>query len=87
MGPHNMAERLAWLRQRTPGFESSKPEAAGQLMSSPVITVGIHDHIADLVPIFTRHNIHHLPVVDDSRKLVGMLTREDVMAARDPATG
>ena len=80
--PHNIAERLAWLRRRTPGFESNKPEVAGQLMSSPVITAGIHDHIADLVPLFTQHNIHHLPVVDDSRRLVGMLTREDVMAAR-----
>ena len=77
-----MARRLAGLRQRTPGFESSKPEVAGQLMTAPVVTAQTDDRVSDLVPLFTEHAIHHLPVVDHQRKLVGMLTREDVMAAR-----
>jgi CBS domain-containing membrane protein len=80
--PHSMAERLAWLRQRTAGFESTKPEVAGQLMTSPVITVRPEDSVSDLLPLFSQHVIHHLPVVDDTRKLVGMLTREDVLAVR-----
>lgn len=79
---HSMAQRLAWLRQRTPGFESNKPEVAGQLMTAPVVTVRPEDSVADLLPLFGQHKIHHLPVVDDKRKLVGMLTREDVLAAR-----
>lgn len=78
---NKMAERLARLRKRTPGFESNKPEVAGQIMSSPVITAQENDHLADLVPLFTQHAIHHIPIVDDKRKLIGMLTREDVMAA------
>lgn len=80
---HNkMAERLALLRKRTPGFESDKPEVAGQIMSSPVITAQENDRLADLAPLFTQHAIHHMPVVNDKRKLVGMLTREDILAAR-----
>ncbi|MCK4586857.1 MAG: HPP family protein [Gammaproteobacteria bacterium] len=79
---HKMAEQLALLRKRTPGFESDKPEVAGQIMSSPVITAQENDRLADLAPIFTQHAIHHLPVVNDKRKLVGMLTREDILAAR-----
>ena len=77
-----MAERLARLRQRTPGFESSKAEVVGQLMTAPVITARVDDEVGELVSVFNQHGIHHLPVVDDNRKLVGMLTREDVMAAR-----
>jgi len=79
---HKMAERLALLRKRTPGFESDKPEVAGQIMSSPVITAQANDRLTDLAPLFTQHAIHHIPVVNDKRKLVGMLTREDILAAR-----
>ena len=79
---HKMAEQLALLRKRTPGFESDKPEVAGQIMSSPVITAQENDRLADLAPLFTQHAIHHIPVVNDKRKLVGMLTREDILAAR-----
>ena len=78
----DMAERLARVRQRTPGFESSKAEVVGQLMTAPVVTAQPDDEVNELVSVFNQHGIHHLPVLNDSRKLVGMLTREDVMAAR-----
>ncbi|HEC19231.1 MAG TPA: CBS domain-containing protein [Gammaproteobacteria bacterium] len=82
--PHtdNMAERLALLRQPTPGFESDKPEVVGQIMTSPAISARADERIADKIPLFNEHHIHHMPVVDEKRKLVGMLTREDIMAAR-----
>jgi len=80
--PQSMAERLAQLRQRTPGFESDKAEVAGQIMNSPAITAQHDDRITDKIDLFNEHHIHHLPIVDDDRKLVGMLTREDIMAAR-----
>lgn len=78
---HGLAARLAELRQATPGFESTKPEVAGQIMSSPVITADEGQLIAELMPLFTQHAIHHIPVLDNKRKLSGILTREDVMAA------
>ncbi len=79
---HSMAERLAQLRQRTQGFESNKAEVVGQIMTSPVISARQDERLADKLRLFNQHHIHHLPVVDDKRKLVGMLTREDIMAAR-----
>lgn len=85
--PQGMAERLANVRQRTPGFESSKSEVVGQLMTAPVITAQVDDEVGKMVTVFTQHGIHHLPVVDESRKLVGMLTREDVMVARNGENG
>ncbi len=78
----HIAERLMLLRQHTPGFKSHKPEVAGQIMTSPVITAQETDHIANLVPLFTQHTIHHIPILDKEHKLVGILTREDIMAAR-----
>jgi CBS domain-containing membrane protein len=77
-----LKERLAHLRHPTPGFESNKPEVAGQIMSSPVITVTEDDYVSTTVPLFAGHKIHHLPVTDERGKLQGMLTREDVMAMR-----
>jgi CBS domain-containing membrane protein len=79
---HSMAERLAHLRQRTPGFESDKAEVVGQIMNNPAITARQDERVADKLKLFNQHHIHHLPVVDDKRRLVGMLTREDIMAAR-----
>ena len=79
---YGMAERLARLRQRTPGFESDKAEVVGQIMNSPAITARQDERIADKINLFNQHHIHHLPVIDDKHKLVGMLTREDIMAAR-----
>jgi len=82
----SMAQRLVDLRQRTPGFESSKPEVVGQLMTAPVILAQVNDFIADLMPLFSQNTIHHMPIVDDSKKLVGILTREDIMSALEGKT-
>jgi CBS domain-containing membrane protein len=77
-----LAERLAHLRRPTPSLESNKPEVAGQIMTAPVISVGVEVPVSEAVSVFSRHKIHHLPVVDEKGKVRGMLTREDVMTAR-----
>lgn len=77
----SLVEKLIQLRTPTPGFESNKPEVAGQIMTTAVITIDEDEVLTNLVDIFSRHNIHHLPIVNAQQKLVGMLTREDIMAA------
>ncbi len=82
--PHEtLAERLAHLRHRTTTLESDKPEVAGQIMSQPVLTADEDQPLADVAQLFTANHIHHIPVIDPNRKLVGILTRADVMAACD----
>ena len=76
----NHALRLARLLRRTPGFHSDKPEAAGQIMSAPAVTAWEDETVAEVLPRFAAHRIHHLPVVDRQGRLVGMLTRADVLA-------
>ena len=80
----SLDEGLRQLKRPTPGFESTKPEVAGQVMSTTVITTRPDEPLARLVPVFTRQGIHHLPVVDENNKLLGMLSRNDlIVAARE----
>jgi CBS domain-containing membrane protein len=37
--------------------------------------------MVDLMPAFSDGGRHHLPVVDDHHKLVGMVTQSDMVAA------
>ncbi|NOY62445.1 MAG: HPP family protein [Gammaproteobacteria bacterium] len=77
----HLADQLREFLKRTAGFESDKAEVAGQVMSSPVITMHKDEPIATLIPLFTEKNIHHIPIVDEQNKLVGMVTRLSVMKA------
>ena len=51
---------------------------AGELMTSPVITIGPAELIADAAGVMTRERINRLPVVEDGR-LVGIVTRADLV--------
>lgn len=77
----DLPAKLAQLRKPAAGRALDKPEVAGQIMTTAVITAHESDRLSDLVQVFSRHGIHHLPVVNDSEQLVGMLTRGDIMTA------
>jgi CBS domain-containing membrane protein len=53
----------------------------GDLMTSDVLTARPHQAMVDLMPMFSDGGRHHLPVVDDRRRLVGMVTQSDMVAA------
>ena len=68
--------------KRTQGAYSAKPEVAGQIMSSPVVTADDTMHIVELIPLMSQHKTHHhIPVVDADRKLVGIVTQSDLISA------
>ena len=50
-------------------------------MSRQVRITQVDRHLAELVPVFGSTGHHHIPVVNAERKLVGMLTQSDVVAA------
>lgn len=74
-------EKLKDFIRRTPDTHAQKPEAVGQVMSSPVITVREDKHIAELVPLLSDRGLHHIPVVNHDNRLVGMITQSDLIAA------
>ena len=75
-----LIDQFTQLIKRTPKVTSNKPEVAGQIMTTPAITVRDDDQIMSLIPLFAEDKIHHLPVVNADRRLVGMVTQADLMA-------
>jgi CBS domain-containing membrane protein len=78
---NTLSRTLTQLLQKTPGFSADKAEVVGQLMSSPAVVVKQEAHLIDLVDSVSASKIHYLPVLDDNKKLCGMVTRSEIMAA------
>lgn len=78
----NFESKLKQFIRRTAGHHSDKPEVVGQIMSSPVVTANCDMHITELIPLMTQQRIlHHIPVLDDDHKLVGIITQSDLVSA------
>lgn len=52
---------------------------AGQMMSKNVISVKPDDSVEKAATLMVEKNISRLPVIDESSKLVGILSRRDIM--------
>jgi len=74
-------DKLMKFIKRTPGLSSDKPEVVGQIMASPVYSAKESMHIVELVPLLSERGLHHIPVVDAERRLIGMVTQSDLIAA------
>ncbi len=53
------------------------------VMSTDLKTVSPQDSLASVRTIMHENRIHHVPVVNDEYKLVGLVTLTDVLAATD----
>jgi CBS domain-containing membrane protein len=51
------------------------------VMTSRVQVAKPEHTVVELVPLFADEGFHHLPVVDEHRRLVGMVTQSDLVAA------
>lgn len=49
------------------------------VMSKDVITVTRDETLADLVSKLRKHNYHTLPVIDNEKKVLGVVNSEDIM--------
>lgn len=54
---------------------------AAQIMSSPAITVHRDQPVAAAARLMERHGVKRLPVVDDLDRLVGIVSRSDLVHA------
>ncbi|MFF7311680.1 CBS domain-containing protein [Streptomyces sp. NPDC008137] len=81
-GPPEPHRRFHWLTW-TPGSRARRAKArartAGQLMSSPAVTVHSDATVAEAARVMARHRVERLPVVDDEERLVGIVTRRDLL--------
>ena len=60
---------------------SDKPEVVGQIMTRKVRVASADRPIAELVPLFASTGHHHIPIIDAERRLVGIVTQSDLVAA------
>jgi CBS domain-containing membrane protein len=74
-------ERMRAFIRRTAGETTNKPEVVGEVMSAPVMTAREDTHIVSLIPLFSEHNIHHVPIVDKEGRVTGMVTQTDLSVA------
>jgi CBS domain-containing protein len=72
-------------RNRVPALGRSARHAvaragtAGELMSTPAITVHPEQRVADAARVMERHGVERLPVVDEEDRLIGIATRRDLL--------
>lgn len=53
------------------------------IMSTDLITASPEDTLATVRSLMQENRIHHIPVVEEGEKLVGLVTLTDVLAATD----
>jgi len=58
------------------------PLLVSDVMTSPAITVGERDDLADVVELMTSRSLKSLPVVDAAGRVVGMISRSDLVRVR-----
>lgn len=76
-----LGERLRALVRRSGLSHSSKPEAVGQIMTRQVRVASAHRPVIELVPLFSEGGHHHIPIIDDDKRLVGIITQSDLVRA------
>ena len=53
------------------------------VMTREVITLNPKDTFDKAEELFQKNNIHHLPVVDDDKKVLGMISKSDYLSLSD----
>lgn len=80
--PAGVAQSRAARRAYREAEEEPLPEhrirIALDLMTRPVVTLGLDRSTADALEILGRHRFRHLPVVDGEGRLVGILSDRDL---------
>ncbi len=80
-GSDGFEQRLKRLRGWASGTPAAEQEPVSQIMTRQVRVASVNRHLAELIPLFGSTGHHHIPIVDDAHKLVGMVTQSDVVAA------
>jgi CBS domain-containing protein len=63
-----------WHRTRRPAL------TAGELMTSPAVTVGPDATVPSAARLMEAHHLRRLPVVDEAGRLVGVVSRRDLLS-------
>ena len=59
--------------------EPIREQTAADIMASPPLTVGVQTSLRDIANIFSENRINRVPVVDETGRLIGIVSRTDVL--------
>ena len=74
-----LVQRIRDFVRKSPSSNSDQPEVVGQIMTRRVRVSSADKPLADLVPLFSKHGHHHIPIVDAEQRLVGIITQTDMV--------
>ena len=79
----NIGGPLAWLISPRQFGDAQKLEArvVGEAMTSPAITIGMDRQVTAAAALMIDRGVNRLPVVDHDGRLVGIVTRADLVRA------
>lgn len=78
-GPGERPRRRWWSPASRRRADKAAALTAGQLMSEPPVTVRAVDSIALSARTMAGHRVERLPVLDEEDRLVGIVTRRDLL--------
>lgn len=76
-----LGQRLTNLLRPSQLTHTEKHEVVGQIMTKEVFTADANQSIVDLVPLMSDSEVHQMPVIDEQKRLVGMISQTDMIAA------
>lgn len=76
-----LGDKLRDFVRRTVTMHSDKPEVVGQIMTRHVRVASEDRHVVELMPLFSEDGHHHIPIIGEKNKLVGMITQSDFVKA------
>ncbi|KUO17701.1 CBS domain-containing protein [Streptomyces dysideae] len=80
--PYEPKKRFRFARLTQEGRKraaKAKARTAGLLMTEPAVTVHADDSIIEAARTMAQHHIERLPVLDEEHRLVGIVTRRDLL--------
>lgn len=75
--PVSWGQRLRAMVRRS----HKPPSVVSELMSGPVQVAQAQQYAMELVPLFSQGRYHHIPIVDEELRLVGIVTQTDLLRA------
>jgi CBS domain-containing membrane protein len=60
---------------------TSNSDVVGQIMTRKVQVASANRHVIELIPLFSKGGHQHIPIIDDDKQLVGIVTQSDLLRA------
>lgn len=76
MSPYTDVETVSMFKS---GVNMLSRAVVGNVMSKKVVTVNEGTHLNELLNIMKKHTINRVPVVDENNKMIGIITRTDLI--------